>query len=118
MAGNRKLKLLYIIDILLNNTDENHAVKISDIIESLSKLGIKAERKSLYDDIKALKEYGLDIEGYNEGKSYYYYIKSRLFDKDEISLMIKAIDKADFIDKAKKERLAEKCLCLLSVNER
>ena len=52
----QKLKLLYLKDYLLANTDENHAVTVSDMKNYLESCGIPAERKSLYDDIDTLRE--------------------------------------------------------------
>ena len=60
-SANQKLKLLIIKDYLLKNSDENHPVTIPQIIEELARFDIKAERKSLYDDLEALRVYGLDI---------------------------------------------------------
>ena len=57
----QKLKLLYLKEYLLANTDENHAVTVSDMKNYLESCGIPAERKSLYDDIDTLRESGLDI---------------------------------------------------------
>ena len=59
---NQKLKLLYLMKILLENTDEDHGMTMPELIASLAGFGISAERKSLYDDIEALRLYGLDIE--------------------------------------------------------
>ena len=44
---NQKLKLLYIMQMLKENTDENHAMSANDIISALAKQGISAERKSI-----------------------------------------------------------------------
>ena len=60
-SPNQKLKLLVLKDFLLKNSDENHPVTMPQIIEELARYDIKAERKSLYDDIEALRLYGLDI---------------------------------------------------------
>ena len=63
MAGNtsQKLKPLYIMKILLEQTDEEHTLTISNIIDELSKYDVSAERKSLYSDMELLREFGLDI---------------------------------------------------------
>lgn len=66
-SSNQKLKLLYVMDYLLHQTDEEHPASTKQIIEYLAAQGIIAERKSIYDDIEALRLYGLDIEQ-NESK--------------------------------------------------
>ena len=47
----QKLKLLYIIQCLMEKTDEEHAVTTQEIIDYLALQGITAERKSIYTDI-------------------------------------------------------------------
>ncbi len=56
-----KLKLLYLADLLRRETDEDHALSMSDILSRLEELGVHAERKSIYDDLRALEDYGMDI---------------------------------------------------------
>ena len=60
-SANQKLKLLYLMRYLLRNSDENHPVTVRQMGEYLRGQGISAERKSLYDDIEALQQFGLDI---------------------------------------------------------
>lgn len=57
----QKLKILYIMDYLLRYSDENHPVTVAQLIQELEKRGISAERKSVYDDLEALRTYGLDV---------------------------------------------------------
>ena len=63
----QKLKLLYLQQILLENTDEYHSMTMNEIISELKSYGIEAERKSIYDDLEMLKVYGLDIVGEKRG---------------------------------------------------
>lgn len=65
-SSGQKLKLLYLRDILLKRTDDNHGMTATEIIDALSEFNIKSERKSLYDDISSLQMYGLDIEKSNQ----------------------------------------------------
>ena len=78
----QKLKILYLMKILLERTDEDHALTMSELISALEELGISAERKSLYADIDALREYGIDVE-VKRGKTTGYYVASRLFELPE-----------------------------------
>jgi uncharacterized protein YeaC (DUF1315 family) len=57
----QKLKLLYLRDYLLKNTDEQHPVTMKQIIAYLDQNDIPAERKSIYTDIEMLRTYGMDI---------------------------------------------------------
>ena len=61
-SANQKLKLLYLKRILEEKTDDSHALTIPQMIEELGRYGISAERKIIYDDLEALRLYGLDIE--------------------------------------------------------
>ena len=57
----QKLKLLYVIDILRKETDEEHPMSAIEICDRLQSMGVTAERKAIYDDIEKLIEYGFDI---------------------------------------------------------
>ena len=59
-SPNQKLKLLYLMEILLEKTDEEHTITVPQMIEELAKRGVSAERKSIYDDLECLQLYGLD----------------------------------------------------------
>ena len=61
-SSRQKAKLLYLQKILFELTDENHGITINEMINELEKYGIKSERKSLYDDLKILENFGgMDI---------------------------------------------------------
>ena len=57
----QKLKMMYLAKILMEQTDEEHTITVPEMIAELSKLGISAERKSIYDDLEYLHLFGLDI---------------------------------------------------------
>jgi len=56
------MKLLYLMKILLERTDEQKHMTTAQLITALAAYGIKAERKSIYSDIEHLRSFGLDIE--------------------------------------------------------
>ena len=101
----QKIKILYIMNILLNETDIDHPLNAVDIIERLAALGIHAERKSIYTDISTLIEYGLDIEKSEEYKGGYY-IASKSFELAELKLLVDAISASRFISDKKAKELA------------
>ncbi len=103
----QKIKLLYIMNILLNETDEAHPLNSNDIIDRLEELGIDAERKSVYSDISTLLEYGLDIEKSEEYKGGYY-IASKSFELAELKLLVDAISSSRFISDNKARELAKR----------
>ena len=74
-AQNQKLKLLYMIR-LLAASDAEHVTTMSEIIDELNANGIAAERKSIYDDINALRAFGFEIE-VKRSRPVGYYLKDR-----------------------------------------
>ena len=60
--SNQKIKLLYLMKILLENTDDEHGLTLAEISDALGEYGVDAERKTIYDDIDVLTMFGLDIE--------------------------------------------------------
>lgn len=119
MARSRyqKLKPLYIMNYLLQHSDEEHTVSASQIIEHLAKQGINCERKSLYDDIDALRFYGLDIVQTGSGKGAGYYIASRNFELPELKLLVDSVQSSKFITHKKTATLIKKIETLASIHE-
>lgn len=104
---NQKLKLLILKDILMNNTDENHGITVSEIIAKLETYGVRAERKSIYDDLHMLEVYGLDICT-EKSKTVRYYIGSRDFELPELKLLVDAVQSSKFITEKKSRELIKK----------
>lgn len=57
----QKLRVLYVMQVLLRYSDEEHPISQAEISERLNAYGIQADRKSIYDDIKVLNEFGVEI---------------------------------------------------------
>ncbi len=112
----QKLKLLFLRDLLLQKTDEEHPLSISEIIEELQKNGIRAERKSLYDDLELLRLYGLDIIRVKHKKTGYY-VGMRPFELAELKMLVDMIQSARFITPKKTLSLIKKLGSLTSVHQ-
>ena len=109
-SDNQKLKIFYILDYLQRNSNAQHPVRASDLIDMLEKRhNILCERKSVYSDIAALQEYGVDIVSI-PGKKGGYYIASRNFELPELKLLIDAVQSSRFLTEKKSRQLIEK-LC-------
>ena len=104
---NQKLKLLYIMRILQENTDEDHPMTASDIIKELSLHDITAERKSIYSDIALLREFGIDIIS-QEKNPRGFFVGSRDFQLAELKLMVDAVQSCHIISKSKSADLVKK----------
>ncbi len=119
MAGNyiQKLKLLYLLKIMFENTDDEHGLKSADIIRCLSEVGIKIERKTLYSDIALLKEFGIDIYQEQKGRQILYHIGNRDFELPELKLLVDLVQSSRFITKKKSQSLINKIEKLASKYE-
>lgn len=115
MAARRgqKIKLLYIIKILTELTDEDHPLSATEICEKLSAYDITAERKAIYDDIECLISFGYDIISTRVPKNGYF-LASRDFELPEIYLLGDAVRTAKFISEKKTRELTSKLDGMLS----
>ena len=113
-SSNQKLKLLYLMQMLLERSDENHPLSVQDMIDALSLHDISAERKSIYADLEALQLFGLDIVR-SKGKSTGYYIASRDFELPELKLLVDSVQSSKFITHKKTLSLIKKIEGLASV---
>lgn len=116
-GNNQKLKILYLMKILLEKTDEAHSITMTEILESLEAYGISAERKSIYNDIQNLCSYGLDIIGEKTDKAYSYRVVSRQFELAELKLLVDSVQSAKFITAKKSNELIKKIEGLASKYE-
>ena len=93
--------------ILQDKTDEEHTMTVNEMIEELSQYGISAERKSIYDDLEILRQFGLDI-AVRKSKTYDYFIASREFELPELKLLADAVASSKFITVKKSNELIKK----------
>lgn len=112
----QKLKLLYIMQYLMEKTDENHIVTTTELIDYLASNGITAERKSIYTDIDLLIDYGLDIVKV-KGRPAGYQLVSRQFELAELKLLVDAVQASKFITSKKSRELIGKLETLCSKKE-
>ena len=110
------MKLLYIAKILVEETDADHGLTMGDIISRLNELGIDAERKSIYRDIAALREIGLNIQTYQRSPVQYG-LDSRTFSLVELAFVIDCVQSARFLSDRMSKALTNKIKTLASVGE-
>lgn len=116
-GANQKLKLMYLYKILNEKTDENVTLNASQLIAELEKYGVSAERKSIYDDIEALRLFGADVNmSPDHGRGYY--IGERHFQVSEIKMLIDIVQAAKFISENKSVELIDKISALAPVTDR
>lgn len=103
----QKQKLLYIAKYLSEKTNENCAVTTPQLISYLASNGISAERKSIYDDIETLCDFGYDIVK-KEGPRGGYFLGSRDFELAEVKLLVDLVQSSKFITTKKSRELIKK----------
>ena len=118
MAGNnQKLKLLYLIKIFTEDTDDQHALTLPQIAEKLDAYGVSAERKTLYQDFELLRDFGFDIIGQQARRNYYYHMGNRRFELPELKLLVDSVQSAKFITDKKSNALIKKLEGMVSKYE-
>ena len=111
---NQKLKLLYLSKLLLEETDEEHSLTVQELIARLEQKGVQAERKSIYDDLKTLEFFGLDVQS-RKGRSPGWFVGSREFELPELKLLVDAVQSSRFLTRKKSDALIRKLERLASV---
>ena len=116
-SDNQKLKIFYIRDYLERNSREDHPIRAAELIEMLDRQhNIRCDRKTVYSDIAALQDYGVDIVSI-PGKNGGYYIASRNFELPELKLLIDAVQSSRYLTEKKSRELIEKLCNQCSVHD-
>lgn len=113
-ALDARIRLLYVMKILLDKTDESHYLNQAQIVEELRRyeddlVGYKLaveDRRNIYNDIDALIKFGIDIVKAPSNRGWY--VNSREFESSEIKLLIDAVRGAKFIPARKTAKLIKK----------
>ena len=110
----QKLKLYYLSRIMTEKTDDEHGLSMKEIQMRLAEYGCTADRKSLYDDLEALRVLGIDVIGEQIGGSYRYHVGSKQFDIAELKLLVDAVQSSKFITEKKSNDLIKKLTSMAS----
>ncbi len=116
-GNNQKLKLYYLAHIMLEKTDDEHMITMPEIKSALEAYGVTADRKSLYDDLEALRTLGIDVVGEKVGRNYFYHVGGKQFEIAELKLLVDAIQSSKFITEKKSNELIKKLTDMASVYE-
>ena len=109
----QKLKLLYLMQLFKEETDEDHPLTMEELISRLAAYGVEAERRSVYEDIRLLQDFGMDIVG-EKRKQYIYYLANRDFELAELKLLVDTVSSARFVTSRKSQQLIRKISSLTS----
>ena len=114
----KKSKLLLLLRLFNEETDEDHMVSLSDINSYLADKGVKpVDRKTLYSDFEELKQFGLDIMTEVIGGKNYYYIGERHFQLPELKLLVDSVQASKYVTEQKSRDLIKKIEGLTSKYE-
>lgn len=108
----QKIKLLKLMELLRQETDEHHPLSTNEICDRLSTMGISCERRTLAKDILLLNEQGFEVMCCRVGKEKGYYIEDHSFSVPEIKILIDAVQAANFITEKKSSELIDKISAL------
>ncbi len=116
-SENQKLRIFYILDHLQRYSHRDHPVRAVQLLSMLeNQHDIVCDRKTVYSDIAALQEYGVDIVS-TPGKNGGYFIASRNFELPELKLLIDAVQSSRFLTAKKSRELIEKLCNQCSVHD-
>ena len=116
-GDNQKLKMLYLVKIFSEETDDLHPLTMPDIISKLAAYGVNANRKTLYLDFEELRNFGLDIISSKAGHDCFYNLGSRDFELPELKLLVDSVQSSKFITDKKSKELIKKLESLASKYE-
>lgn len=114
MDSEAKLRPLYLAKILYEQTDEDHYLTTTQLIQILEQqYGISAHRQTIKAEIELLRQFGIEIEEVKSTQNRYN-VYGRKFDLPELKLLIDAVESSKFITQAKSKELVGKIATLAS----
>lgn len=114
MDNEAKLRPLYIATILYEQTDEEHYLTTTQLMNTLeTKYGIKSHRLTIKSDIELLQQFGMEIQEVKSTQNRYN-VYGRKFDLPELKLLIDAVESSKFITQRKSKELVSKLASLTS----
>ena len=106
---NQKLKMLYLVKILSENTDDSHSLDQTEISNMLAQYGVGLGRKTLYLDLEELRKFGVDvISEKQKDNRVLYHIGTRRFELPELKLLVDSVQSAKFLSEKKSRELIRK----------
>ena len=108
----RKVKLLKLIELLRQHTDEQNPMTTAQICAAMGEMGIPCDRRIITQDVIALNELDYEIMSTMIGHEKAYYVEDRSFSLPELKILIDAVHASSFITEKKSEKLIEKIAAL------
>lgn len=108
----RKVKLLKLLELLRQHTDEQHPLTTNQICAAMGEMGIPCDRRIVTQDVANLNELGYEIMSIMVGHEKAYYVADRNFSVPELKILIDAVQASSFITEKKTAELVEKLAAL------
>ncbi len=109
-----KKRLLNLLKILYQYTDEFHPLRAPQLVQMLNEAGVECERKAIYRDIECLNDFGVEIMQSTFPPGYYY--GERIFEMPELRMLVDSVKSSEFITEKKTAELISKLKGLTSVH--
>ena len=109
---NQKIKLMKIMEILRQETDEEHPMTKVELAARLVAMKVSCSPRSLIRDIKLLNEQGYEIMERLIGHEKAYFVCDRSFSVPELKILIDAVQAASFVTEKKTLELIDKIAAL------
>lgn len=110
------IRIIELLRFLYQQTDEAHAVTVSEMIEYLKSKGIPSVRQTVYTDLEALDTAGIDIIQIKSTQNRYF-IGSRIFEYPELKMLVDAVASSKVISAKKSQALIQKLGQLTSIQQ-
>ena len=110
------IRIIELLRFLYQQTDEAHAVTVSEMIEHLKSKGIPSVRQTVYTDLEALDTAGIDIVQIKSTQNRYF-IGSRIFEYPELKMLVDAVASSKVISAKKSQALIQKLGQLTSIQQ-
>ena len=114
-----KNRILYLLQYLQSNSDEDHPVTTAEIRAEMKKKGCPVTIETLRDDMAALKEVGFDIVvNETSGLSTTYSYVDRALDIPELQILVDAVASSQFISQTRSRQLIAKLTAMAGPSHR
>lgn len=104
----RKVKLIKLLELLRQHTDEQHPMTTNQICATMEQMGIPCDRRIVTQDVLVLNELGYEILSTMVGHEKAYYVEDRSFSLPELKILMDAVQASSFITDKKSRELTEK----------
>ena len=109
-----KSRILFLLQYLQVNTDDEHVIATNDIIKVLAENGFKANRDTIRDDVASLNEAGYEVISQRHDKGNAYHYGSCVFEWAVMCMLVDAVSSSQFISPKKSRALIRKLASLTS----